>query len=405
MNQEIKNDLQVERLGNYLEGKKIALCVSGGIAAIEAPKIARHLRRYGAEVKAYVTASTYEFVGKASLEWGTGQAVVDKLSGLAEHICLEDLVLVAPATLNTINKIFTGLADNSLTTLISSALGMKKPIYLAPTMHESMYNHPILQKNLQTADQYNIKIIPPRREEHKAKMPRIENIVAAVCRELSEDQLKGKKIMITGGPTPAKIDDVRRIVAKFKGALAVEIAKDAYHRGAEVSLLLGKYGASVPKYLPNVKYHDSFEEYRSNVFAALDKGQDIGVFSAAVADYLPAEYQPGKIASGGAITSIPLKQAPKVIQEVRRQYPNLYMVTFKYEDGISQEGLLEIAANRIEQGYQLVVANRAQEMGEKHHAYIVGEEGVIATPSSKKEIAGQLLDILGGDINLSKRRC
>jgi len=400
---DLNNDLQVEKLGNYLEGKKIALCVGGGIAAIEAPKIARHLRRYGAEVKAYATANTYEFVGKASLEWGTGQQVVDKLSGMAEHICLEDLVLVAPATLNTINKIFAGIADNSVTTLISSALGLKKPVYLVPTMHESMYNNPFLQNNLQTAGKYNIRIIPPRREEHKAKMPRMENIVAAVCRELSEDQLKGKKIMITGGPTPAKIDDVRRIVAKFKGSLAVEIAKDAYHRGAEVSLQLGKYGAHVPSYLP-VTYHDSFEEYRGNVFAALDKGQDIGVFSAAVADYLPAEYQPGKIASGGAITSIPLKQAPKVIQEVRRQYPNLYMVTFKYEDGVSQEGLLEIAANRIEQGYQLVVANRAQEMQEKHHAYIVGKEGVLSTPSSKKEIAKELLDILERDIDSLKRR-
>lgn len=393
----LNEDLQVERLGNYLEGKKIALCVGGGIAAIETPKIARHLRRYGAEVKAYVTPQVYEFVGKASLEWGTGQEVVDRLSGLAEHICLEDLVLVAPATLNTTNKIFTGIADNAVTTLISSALGMKKPIYLAPTMHESMYNNPFLQKNLHNAGEYNIKIIPPRREEHKAKMPRIDTIIAEVCRELGEDRLKGKKIMITGGPTPAKIDDVRRIVAKFKGSLAVEIAKDAYHRGAEVSLLLGKYGASVPAYLP-ITYHDSFEEYRSNVFTALDKGQDIGIFSAAVADYIPAEYRPGKIASGGAINSIPLKQAPKVIQEVRKQYSDLYMVTFKYEDGVSQEVLLEIAQNKIEQGYQLVVANRAQEMEDKHHAYIVGKEGILAAPSSKKEIADQLLDIVGNRI-------
>ena len=391
MNQTINEDLQVERLGNHLEGKKIALCVGSGIAAIETPKIARHLRRYGAEVRAYVNSNTYEFVGKAALEWGTGQMVVDKLSGMAEHICLEDLVLVAPATLNTINKVFAGIADNSVTTLISSALGMRKPIYLAPTMHESMYNNPILQKNLQNAEGYNIKIIPPRREEHKAKMPHIDAIVAEVCRELSEDLLKGQKMMITGGPTPAKIDDVRRIVAKFKGALAVEIAKDAYFRGAEVSLLLGKYGASVPSYLP-VTYHDSFEEYRTNVFTALDHGQDCAIFSAAVADYLPSEYKSGKIASGGAIASIPLKQAPKVIGEVRKRWPDLYMVTFKYEDGVSLEGLLEIARNRIEQGYQLVVANRAQEMEEKHHAYIVGKEGVIATPSSKKEIAKELLD-------------
>ena len=128
MTLKINDDLQVERLGNYLEGKKIALCVGGGIAAIETPKIARHLRRYGAEVRAYASTNAYEFVGKAALEWGTGQVVVDALSGMAEHICLEDLVLVAPATLNTINKIFSGIADNSVSTLISSALAMRRQL-------------------------------------------------------------------------------------------------------------------------------------------------------------------------------------------------------------------------------------------------------------------------------------
>src|SRR3989344_9140956 len=179
---DLNNDLQVERLGNYLEGKKIALCVSGGIAAIEAPKIARHLRRYGAEVKAYVTASTYEFVGKASLEWGTGQAVVDKLSGLAEHICLEDLILVAPATLNTINKIMLGLADDPVTTLIASALGRKTPVCVAPTMHESLYHNPFLQQNLHNAYAFGIHVIPPRESEGKSKIPDLESLTAFACK-------------------------------------------------------------------------------------------------------------------------------------------------------------------------------------------------------------------------------
>ena len=98
-------DLQVDRVENYLEGKSIALCVTGGIAAIETPKIARHLRRYGASVKVYVTPSAYDFIGKSALEWATEQEVVDKLSGRAEHISYHDAVVVAPATLNTINKI------------------------------------------------------------------------------------------------------------------------------------------------------------------------------------------------------------------------------------------------------------------------------------------------------------
>src|SRR3989338_2549784 len=180
----LNDDLQVERLGNSLDGKTIALCVSGGIAAIETPKIARHLRRYGADVKAYVTPTALQFIGEMALEWATGKPVVSNLSGLAEHICLEDLVIVAPATYNTINSICNGIADSVVTTLVASALGKKVPVLLAPTMHQSMYDNPILQENLHKAPHYGMTIIPPRLSEHKAKIPSAKMLVNAVCEAL-----------------------------------------------------------------------------------------------------------------------------------------------------------------------------------------------------------------------------
>ena len=173
-------DLQVESVANYLENKKIALCVTGGIAAIETPKIARHLRRYGAEVKAYATPNAFKFIGEASLEWATGKSVVYELSGLAEHICLEDLVLVAPATLNTLNKIMSGIADNTVTSLVASALGSKIPVYLAPCMHGSLYNNPFFQENLKKVEHYGIKIIEPRFSEGKAKIASTKSIVSDI---------------------------------------------------------------------------------------------------------------------------------------------------------------------------------------------------------------------------------
>ena len=165
----MNQDLQVDKIGSELEGRLIALGVTGGIAAIESPKIARHLRRYGADVNCYATPNSLKFIGKASLEWATEKPVVSELTGLAEHICKEDLILVAPATTNTLNKIFNGIADNTVTSLIASALGMKKPVYLAPSMHLSLYNNPMLQENLKKADQYGVKIIEPRFGENKAK--------------------------------------------------------------------------------------------------------------------------------------------------------------------------------------------------------------------------------------------
>jgi phosphopantothenoylcysteine decarboxylase / phosphopantothenate---cysteine ligase len=178
--EKMNEDLQVEKIGNDLEGRTIALCVTGGIAAIETPKIARQLRRYGADVNAYATPSALKFVGEASLEWATGKRVVCELSGLAEHICREDLVLVAPATLNTMNKMFYGIADNCVTSLVASALGMKKPVYVAPTMHISLYNNPMFQENLAKADKYGVKIIEPRFGENKAKIARTQKIVTEV---------------------------------------------------------------------------------------------------------------------------------------------------------------------------------------------------------------------------------
>ena len=180
----INADLKVERIGNYLAGKSIALCVTGGIAAIETPKLARHLRRYGADVKAYVTPSVYDFVGKSALEWGTEQEVLDRLTGRAEHIAHHDAVLVAPATLNTINKVMVGIADNAVTTLVASALGQNTLVYFVPTMHESLYNNPFFKKNMAEALKYGIRVIEPRLSEGKAKMPRIEKIVNRLIEDL-----------------------------------------------------------------------------------------------------------------------------------------------------------------------------------------------------------------------------
>ncbi len=417
----MNQDLQVEKLGKYLEGKKIALCVGGGIAAIETPKIARHLRRYGADVRAYVTSSALKFIGETSLEWATGKPVVKELSGLAEHICTEDIILVAPATLNTINKIYSGIADDPVTTLIASTLGSNKiysdqissdfsgtekfkPIILAPTMHESLYENPFLQRNLENElnKDYGIYIIEPRLEEHKAKIPKIEDIVAETCHILNK---KPSKILVTGGATPVKIDDVRIITNKFKGALAVEIAKEAYHKGHDVTLLLGKTGLKAPSYLNNI-YHEDYDEYRDNVFKELGKkrtnvaNQDIlggsiydaAIFSAAVADYAPVQKFDGKIPSLGEL-ELKFKQTKKIINEVREKYPELFMVTFKLMAKISQEDLLSVARERAKH-YQIVVANRNEDMKDAHTAYLVKSErigGEIIEANNKNDIAEKLI--------------
>jgi phosphopantothenoylcysteine decarboxylase/phosphopantothenate--cysteine ligase len=188
MEKKMNEDLQVDKINNDLEDKDIALCITGGIAAIETPKIARHLRRYGAEVTAYTTKEAEKFIGKASLEWATEKQVISELSGLAEHICNRDLVLVAPVTLNTFNKIFLGIADNPVTCLIASALGKSTPVYLVPAMHESLYNNPFFQENLNKSERYGINIIEPRFSEGKSKIASTRKIVNEIRRYFKNEK-------------------------------------------------------------------------------------------------------------------------------------------------------------------------------------------------------------------------
>ena len=372
-------DLQVDIISSHLEGKTIALCVCGGIAAIEAPKVARMLRRHGAAVKIYATPSAFKFIGEAALQWATGQDVVSQLSGLAEHICEEDLVLVTPATLNTVNKIRYGLADTVVTTLIQSAMGQHKPIMFCPTMHESLDKNPIYQESKKFLSEIScgtISFIEPRREERKAKAPKVSTIAAEVCHTLNA---KNSNVLITAGPTPVRIDDVRVITNIFKGTLGIEIARYAYHQGFEVHLLLGSSGKKAPDYIKTT-IHRTYEEYRDNVVDNIgpfpQKQYDYGIFSAAVADWKPEIVHKGKISSknGGMPTS--WVNTEKVIDLVLAQAPEMKLVSFKVESDLSVNDLDWIAHDRLEKGHHMVVGNRLEDMANKQYTgYIYLNDG------------------------------
>jgi len=395
---ERNDDMKVEILGNQLKDKKIALLVTGGIAAYKIPSLVRHFRQYGAEVYVYQTEESKDYVTEKSLEWASQNNVVTKLTAGAEHLIENiDAYVIAPLTYNTLGKMANGIADNAVTTTFASALGRLESgltsVLISPTMHGTMQNS-IYKENLEKLISKGVKIIQPDMRMGKANMPDSHYIVLDAMREISKSSLKGKKILVTAGPIGGKIDDIRRMTNVFKGRLGIMIAEEAYMKGAEVRLILGDSGINYPKYIPTEQVED-FSEYREKVLECLAKEKyDIGIFSAAVADYIPEEKREGKIPSKGALNSIPLKQTTKVIEEVRNRFPELYMTTFKFEIGVSKEKLEEIARSRINQGYELVVANRGEDMKEKHNAIIMDKTGVISQPEDKKEIARKLIEIL-----------
>jgi phosphopantothenoylcysteine decarboxylase/phosphopantothenate--cysteine ligase len=395
-------DREVNLESTHLQNRRIALLVTGSIAAMKAPLIARSLRRRGADVVAFVSQEALRYTTIDALAWSTTNPVITHLTPNAEHLSDASpfaAYLVAPATYNTINKLRYGIADGVITSTLASALGRmeksKTQILIAPTMHGSLHNS-ILTSSLQTLQKIGVKIIPPRVADGKNYLPDETVIVSAVCRSIGQSSLKDTPILVTGGPTPVAIDNVRRITNRFTGKLGAAIAEELYLRGAKVKLIHGISSYTPPEYLPQTII-TSYDEYRDRVMAELEQmPYRIAIFSAAVADYQPKQVFDGKISSGGTLQKIDLIPTAKVIDRVREQFPNLYMVTFKYQENVSHEELISIAQNRLQQGYQMVIANRGEETGSQGEqiAYLITKERQPQQSVGKSKIAKAIVDFL-----------
>lgn len=392
-------DRQLALESTHLQDLRVALLVTGSIAAIKAPLIARTLRRQGADVVAFVSQEALRYTTVDALEWSTTNRVVTRLTAEAEHLSDDNpfaLYLVAPATYNTINKMALGIADSSIASTLGSAIGRmergKTQIAIAPTMHGSLHNS-LLTQSLQKLDRLGVQIIPPQVANGKNNLPAEKAIAYAVCRAVSRSALKDLPILVTGGPTPVPIDSIRRLTNRFTGRLGTCIAEELYLRGARVRLIHGQGSYSPPNYLPH-KIVTTYEEYRTEVMSQLQQSYRWGIFSAAVADYQPARVFSGKIPSGSARSQIDLIPTQKVVSEVRAKFPDLGMITFKYQENISHDELMAIARTRLQQGYQMVVANRGEEAVSAQVAYLVTEETSPQKAVGKQQIARAIADYL-----------
>ena len=387
-------DRQVTLESTQLQHQRIALLVTGSIAALKAPLIARTLRRQGADVVAFVSNEALRYTTIDALEWSTTNTVVTKLTANAEHLSDANpfaAYVVAPATYNTINKMALGIADGVITSTLGSAIGRmergKTQILLTPTMHGSLHNS-ILLESLSKLTHMGVRIIPPQVAYGKNNLPAEKAIACHVCRAVSSSPLQDMPILVTGGPTPVPLDNIRRLTNRFTGRLGSYIAEELYLRGARVKLIHGQGSYTPPDYLPH-KIVTTYDEYLTEVMSELAHSYHFGIFSAAVADYKPAQVFPGKIPSGGTLSKIDLVSTQKVIAEVRAKFPSLGMITFKYQENLSHEELISIAQTRLKQGYQMVVANRGEEQGENKAqvAYLVTKEKPPLKAVGKQKIA------------------
>jgi phosphopantothenoylcysteine decarboxylase / phosphopantothenate---cysteine ligase len=360
------SDHGVTGLSDILANRRIALLVCGGIAAMKAPLLARELRKHGAEVVAFVSQEALRYVTVDALAWSTNNPVIQTLSTRAEHLGDGqpfDAYLLAPATYNTLNKFALGIADTLITTVLASALGRvtqhQCAILVAPTMHGSMHT-PILVEHLNRLQQWGVKVIPPRDAYGKHNLPDFDLMIYLLARELGGRPLSGLSVLVTGGPTPVPLDDIRYLTNRFTGRLSYAIARAFYLAGAQVHWVLGASHFTPPAWLPCYGVHN-FDEYVETVrYLAAEHACQVGVFSAAVADYALSTPYAGKYPSGEA-WSLNLTKTHKVIEDMHKQFPEMYKVSFKLESGIPHDELLKIARQRLQKHSQLVVANQVSD--------------------------------------------
>lgn len=400
------------RRGKQLEGKKIVLCITGSVAAYRAIDLARLLMRHSADVHAVMTESTASMLlNPEIMKWATGNDVVTRLTGNLEHIILadygmSDLIIVYPCTANTLGKVAAGIDDTPVTSILSVALGSKIPIIVAPAMHEAMYENIFVQQNVSKLKEHMV-FIEPKIEGGKAKVADPEHLLNATISVFSNKApLSGKRVLVTAGSTIEYIDPIRVITNLSSGKMGVALAQEAQRMGATVTLVYG-HGTLSPETGRIVRVNTAEEMYKAVVSELSSKRHDIAVMAAAVADFAPAKRSDKKIDTKLGKMELSLVATRKIIDEVKNNSKDTFLVAFKADYCVSESVLIEKAYRKLKEcDADIIVANdlgrKGSEPGsDKNEVFIVDRDKKIVhlPPESKAQVARRLLELVAEFVN------
>ena len=375
--------------GVELSGKKIVLCVTGSVAAYKAIELARLLLRHGADVRCVTSGAVTKLIQPEYFKWATGNQVITKLTGELEHIRLadynqSDLMIVYPATANTLGKLANGIDDTPVSTVLTVGFGSKIPILMCLAMHASMYDNFAVKRNMEFLKN-KIKFLAPKMTEGKAKSPEPEEVLEYVLKKFGfSSVLKGKKVLMTAGPTVERIDPVRVITNQSSGKMGVSLALELISAGAKVTFVYGPGKQEPPKGAKIISVLSS-KEMHNAVKKALKQRFDIVVMAAAVADYTPVTQSKAKIKSSERNYSIELKKTPKIINEIKRYQKDGWLVGFKAEVGLTKTQLIKVAQKKLrESSSDIIIANdigssRYKKNPQNNQVLVVGSDKVVST--------------------------
>lgn len=394
-----------------MRGKKIILGITGGIAAYKAAYLIRALVKEGAEVQVVMTSAAKEFITPLTLATLSRKPVISEFFSNRDgswnsHVDLglwADAMLIAPATASTIGKMANGVADNML---VTTYLSCKAPVFIAPAMDLDMFAHPSTQQNLARLRSYGNHIIEPGEGElasqlvGKGRMREPDEIVRVLAAFfVASNNLQGKTILITAGPTYEKIDPVRFIGNYSSGKMGFALAEACARRGAKVRLIAGPVSLKVDH--PNILRTDvesADEMYEATVSAFSDA--EIAILSAAVADYRPAEAESQKIKREGrealSLSLVRNRDIAAVLGERKRV--GQYVVGFALE---TNDGVAHAKEKLARKKLDMIVLNSLQEEGagfacDTNKITVIDREGQMTDfpLKDKKAVADDILDCL-----------
>ena len=393
-----------------LAGANIVVGVAGGIAAYKAAELVRLLDKAGATVDVVMTAHAQEFVGAMTFQALTRRPVFTDLFSLTEEVTIghiaiadrADLVLIAPATANTIARLAAGMADDALAAVV---LATTAPVLLAPSMNTNMWSNPLTQANLRRLmDVGGHRVVGPGagflacRWTGPGRLAEPADIVEAAAHVLSRQDLTGKRVVVTAGPTHEAIDPARFIGNRSSGKMGAAIAAAAQRRGAEVTLILGPSGVDEPVGVSVVRVESALD--LQEALATAVKHADVLVMSAAVADYRPAKPATQKLKRSqlGAKTSLDLVANPDLLAGLGKQRGSKrtpLLVGFAAE---TNDVIANAKKKLASKNCDLIVANDVAEPGagfgvDTNRVTLVDAAGSVDLPAGPKtHVAHGILD-------------
>ena len=389
-----------------MEKKHVVIGVSGGIAAYKACDLVSKLSKKDYEIKVVMTKHAQEFVKPINFEsLSKHKCEVSLFDETNEdpiaHITLAkwaDIIVLVPATANIIAKVVHGIADDMLTTTIMACKCKK---FISPAMNTNMFENPVVQDNLKILEHYGYEVITPASgylacgDTGAGKMPEPETLLAYIEREAAcEKDLKGKKILVTAGPTQESIDPVRYITNHSSGKMGYAIAKAAMLRGADVTLVSGRTAIEPPmfvKVVPVVTAKDMYEAVTS-----VSDEQDIIIKAAAVADYRPAKVSDEKVKKSDGQMSIELERTDDILRFLgEHKRDGQFLCGFSME---TQNVIGNSRAKLTKKNLDMVAANNVKVegagfQGDTNVLTLITQDEEVSLPlMSKEDAALKILD-------------